>query len=360
MKITVVGTGHGGCAMAAVLSQHQQDVSLLKLTNAIHNDNFSAIRQQRGIHLKGIEGEGFYPIIKASTEPEAVIPDADVILVFYVANFHEQIAERISPFLNKKQIVVINPGYGGSLLFEKHLKKLGKPELPLFVEFETLPYSSRITQPGEVSIVSRNVRHPFAAYPASRNDEAYDLLTPVIGECVPRQHLLEVALHNPNLVIHTVGVLMNASLVESPKQDFAMYRDGFSPTVWKVAQQLDKEKMDVLEAMNAERISYFQEFKLRTFADIHIDDIAGFQHYANEAPPGPFTVNHRYVTEDVPVGLGLMQSLGRHLKVPTPVCDSLITLSCAMLPEQPLAQDIRSLEKLGEHDIQQLLRRLTA
>ena len=360
MKIAVVGSGHGGCAMAAVMAMRGHDVTIVKLGNSMHVDNFRAMQSSGRIHLTGIEGEGSFPISCVSGDPGQAVAQADLILVYYVANYHSMVADALAPYLHADQTVVLNPGYCGSLLFANALRSAGRPELPLFAEFETLPYSSRITSPGTVSIVSRNVRHPFATYPAGRASELVDHFGPVLGECVPRKHILEVSLHNPNLVIHTVGVLMNAALVESTERRFAMYRDGFSQSVWNVVFRLDEEKMDVLEKLGAPRISYFDEFRLRTFDDITIDPLKGFQHYAGEAPDGPFTVDHRYVTEDAPMGLGLLHSLGKHTGVPTPVTDSLLHLASAMLPNHNFWQEARTIERIWSGSLPDLLRTLTA
>ncbi len=360
MRVTVVGTGHGGCAMAAVMAMRGHEVSMLKLGTTMHVDNFHVLQAQTRIHLEGIEGSGTFSMHRVSTHPHEVIPDAELILVYYVANYHGMVAQALASYLHQGQTVVINPGYAGSLIFTRAMSAVSKTGFPLFAEFETLPYSSRITAPGTVSIVSRNVRHPFATYPAGRSGELPAHVGGVLGECVPRRHILEVALHNPNVVIHTIGVLLNAANVESTEKRFAMYRDGFSPSVWNVVFRLDNEKMDVLEMLGAPRISYFDEFKLRTFEDLNIDSIEGFRHYASEAPDGPFSIDHRYITEDVPIGLGLLHSLGVMTGVKTPVCDSLIHLASALLPAHDFWREARRVDQLWEGSLESLLKTLTA
>ena len=166
MKIAIVGSGHGACAMAAALAKRDHEVGLVKLSTAIHTENFRVLRQQSAIRLKGIEGEGEFPLHKISTDVKETIPEAQLVLVYYVSNYHPMVAQRLAPHLRADQVVVLNPGYAGSLLFEKELKALGQTAFPLFAEFETLPYTSRIGPAGTVSITSHNVRHPFAAYPA--------------------------------------------------------------------------------------------------------------------------------------------------------------------------------------------------
>lgn len=361
MEITIVGSGHGGCAMAAVQAMRGHRVNIIKLSSAIHNENFSTLQQDGRIRLLGKEGEGEFALGKVTNDPGEAIPEAELVLVYYVANYHPMVAERLAPHLHRDQCVVLNPGYAGSLLFEKAMSAAGNRSVPLFAEFETLPYSCRIEQPGSVRIESVNVRHPFAAYPSSRSKEFVERFTPVLGECPPRKHVLEVALHNPNLIIHSTGVLMNVALVENKEQPFHMYRDGFPPSLWNMIKRLDEEKMNVLEKLGAPRVPYFDEFRARTFKeheDVRFEE--GFKHYASEAPNGPFSIDHRYVTEDVPMGLALMHSLGKAAGVATPVCESLIHIANALLPQYDFWADARTLESLWDGSLESLLEAMTS
>lgn len=358
MKVTIVGSGNGGCAIAAVLSMKGHDVSILKLGHHIHNENFYSLQKTKTIRLLGIEGEGTFTLLNVTTDPQEAINGADSIFIFYVTNYHSIVAEKICPYLLEHQCVILGPGYLGSLIFERTMRSMNNSKIPLFAELETLPYSSRIIKPGVVNISSRNIRHPFASYPSSRAHEIVEKLTPLIGTVFKRHHLIEVALHNPNLAIHTLGVLMNISRVEHPNKDFALYKDGFTPSMWNLVAQLDGEKMDVLERLNLPRIPYFDAFRFRTFEDVTIDSIKGFMHYANEAPAGPFSVNNRYITEDVPMGLGLLHSLGVMLGVKTPICDSLINIASSLIPERDFWSESRTIPSIWEGALDDLINKL--
>lgn len=53
--------------------------------------------------------------------------------------------------------------------------------------------------------------------------------------------------------------------------------------------------------------------------------------YENFFGDGPFDLENRYITEDVPVGCYLMSQLGKKYNVPTPIIDSMILLASTML-----------------------------
>lgn len=61
---------------------------------------------------------------------------------------------------------------------------------------------------------------------------------------------------------------------------------------------------------------------------------------------GPFDVKTRYITEDVPVGMVLIASLGQWLEVPTPAIHATIQF-CGLMNEIDYWKEGRTLERLG-------------
>ena len=62
-----------------------------------------------------------------------------------------------------------------------------------------------------------------------------------------------------------------------------------------------------------------------------------------EVCEGPFTLDTRHLTEDIPYGLVTYSSLGKLLGVPTPVSDAIITIA-----EGLLGKDFRSMGRSVE------------
>ena len=69
---------------------------------------------------------------------------------------------------------------------------------------------------------------------------------------------------------------------------------------------------------------------------------------------GPFSADSRYLTEDVPQGLVLLESLGLMLGVSTPICSSLINLSSAALGRD-LRRNGRTVGRLGSNELQRII-----
>ena len=70
---------------------------------------------------------------------------------------------------------------------------------------------------------------------------------------------------------------------------------------------------------------------------------------------GPTVVDSRYISEDVPQGLVMLEAFAKQLSIPTPITTSLIELATAALGRDMRAEG-RSPEKLGEENIALILK----
>ncbi len=167
----------------------------------------------------------------------------------------------------------------------------------------------------------------------------------------------EAALHNPNLIVHTVGAIMSIPRIENSKGNYVMYHEVFTPSVWKILETLDAEKMDVLEHLGYPRLSYVEACKFRNSRDDERDAKQVFFDYAMMPTRaiGPTTVDSRYITEDVPQGLVMLESIAESLGIETPVATALINLANAAL-QRDFRRNGRNLSNLGEENIQNILK----
>jgi opine dehydrogenase len=114
--------------------------------------------------------------------------------------------------------------------------------------------------------------------------------------------------------------------------------------------------MDVMEKLGCERLPYVEACKYRNTLDDSRDAKEVFFWYASmpTRAKGPVTVDSRYISEDVPQGLVLLESLGSMLGVKTPVCTALINIASAALGRD-LRLEGRTLERLGEDRLERIL-----
>ena len=350
MKISILGAGNAGCAVAADLTLKGHEVTLIKTSHALHDDNFEYLLENNGAMTLDEFGDVRTAYIHKVTRDVSEISDSRIVIMFIQTKFHEQLIERIEPYLRDGQLLLIVPGYLSTAYVLKHCKK----EI-MVAEAESSFIDGRIMKPGRFRVGFRNVRNPVGVYPRSRKEEAFKVLEQLGERIVPLNSVVEAALHNPNLIVHTVGSVMSIPRIERSKGDFCMYYEAYTrnnPATWRILEALDSEKMTVLEKLGFERLSYVEACKYRNSLDDAIDGREVFLEYA-EMPTrakGPTSIESRYITEDVPQGLVMLEALGRSLDVPTPIASSLIEIASAALGRD-LRMEGRTLDALGKENV---------
>lgn len=341
-RVTVVGAGNAGCAAAADLSLAGAEVTLYELPQFA--DNLRPVRERGSIKLStirrdGTGREGEAHLAKLTTDAEEAARGADVIIFATIALGQEAAARAFAPHLQTGQLVVLFTGYGGSILVRKIFSEAGAPEDVMVAETVTLPYICRLVAPAEVELRGKAYKSvPTAALPAADTDRAIDKLRPLYPMLAPADNVLETALLNTNVTRHTVGTLMNVGRIEYSGGDFFIYREAFTPAVWKVFDSLDGEKMALMRALG---------LKPRSFIDYRRMTIdLSLEEQKETGSKGPLSANTRYLTEDVPMGLVFFASLGELLGVPTPTANALIHLA-SVIGDTDYRGAGRTLQRLG-------------
>ncbi len=350
MKITVIGVGNAGTTVAADLTKKGHEVTLFKTSNKLHNENFEHILNTKCITVEDFDETYQANITKVTCDAEEAMAEAELIIIYIQTNFHRDIIKRIAPFVKDGQTFLIEPGYLSTCFILQETDKN-----ITVIEAESSPIDCRIISPGHTKVLFKNVMNPFGVYPKSNETKAKSILNELGYPYMLTQNVVEAALHNPNLIVHTIGAIFSIPRIEYSKGDYWMYREVFTPHVWNVVKKLDKEKMDILEHLGCERLPYVEACKLRNSTDTESNALEVFFDYANNSSPkGPSVPDSRYITEDVPEGLCLIESLGRHLKVPTPTASALIDIASAALGIDFRATG-RNVESLGVKYIDRIL-----
>lgn len=352
MKVAILGAGNAGCAVAADLSIKNHEVTLIKTTNSLHNENFEhLIRYNGDISIIEDGQETKTTIHKVSTKLED-LSEAELVIIYIQTNYHEELVRRISKYIVDGQIILFNPGYLSTAYMLKHCSDKDVA----IVEAQSSFIDCRISEPGKVKAGFRNVRNPLGIYPYNKLNETKSILEQLGYPFVYLESVIEAALHNPNLIVHTVGAIMSIPRIENTKGDYVMYHEVFTPSVWNILEKLDSEKMDVLEKLGFDRLSYVEACKYRNSLNDERDAKEVFFWYANmpTRAKGPVKVDSRYITEDVPEGLVMLEAIARQLNVDTPICTSLIEMASAAL-QYDMRKEGRTPEKLGVTNIEKIL-----
>ena len=336
-RIAVIGAGNGGTAIAGDLTLAGHECRLFEFEEWA--GNVTAVNEKGGIKVTGVAHTGFAKVALATTDLSAAMDGAELIMVATQALTHTRVAHAIAPLVRDGHVVILWPGSGGSLEIRRVFDELGVKADVLLGEGATFPYCCRrLEGPGTVNIHRIDgPRNQVAALPAARTPELMAALKGVYDTVVPARSILEPALYNPNIIVHPAGALFNMGRIEHSKGEFWMYKEGITPSVKKIINGMDRERQAIMAALGYPPMTYEQ-----VFTDLFNVSVAEF---AVASSKGPFSMQDRYITEDVPMGVTLTASLGRKLGIPTPTYDSIIHVA-SLVNETDYYQTGRNLANL--------------
>ena len=345
----VIGAGHGGKSMAAHLAVMGYTVTLFNRTAA----HVEAIRRRGGIELESYEGgpRGFARITAVTSTINGALAEADVVMVVVPSSAHAEVAANCAPHLRDDQIVVLHPGRtGGALEFRRALREAGCRANVTIAEAETLIYACRSDGPAQARIFRIKEAVPLAALPATETSRVLDVLCKAYPQFIDGDSVLHTGLNNMGAIFHPALAILNAGYIESTGGHFQFYIDGATPSVSRVLEVLDRERVTVAAAIGI-RARTAQEW-LRMAYDASGDSLhEAIQNQAGyHGITAPSTLNHRYIFEDVPMSLVPIAALGRRYGVSVEAIDSIICLAC-IIHQTDYWRRGRTLDKLGIEDL---------
>ncbi len=344
-RYVVIGAGHGGKTMAAHLALMGFPVTLYNRTP----ENVSAIRLRGGIDVDSYDGgpHGFGQLALTTSDLREALAGAEAIMVVIPSSGHADIARAAAPYLSDGQIVVLNPGRtGGALEFAHVLRQCGCQADVTVAEAETLLYAARSDGPAQVRIFRIKEAVPLAALPATRTARVLETITPAFPQFIDGISVLHTSLNNMGAIFHPALTLLNAGRIESTGGEFQFYIDGVTPSVAAVLEALDRERVTVAAALGIRARTGLEW--LRSAYDATGSDL----YEAIHNQPGyrgikaPSTLQHRYITEDVPMSLVPIAALGQRYGVSVAAIDSIIRLAC-IVHRTDYWRRGRTLDKMG-------------
>jgi opine dehydrogenase len=344
-KFTVIGAGHGGKAMAAHLSIMGAEVALWNRTF----DHVSVIKKRGGIELESMEGgpHGFGRIKSVTSEMSEAIPFAQVIMVVLPSSAHADIAKAAAPYLKDGQIVILHPGRTlGAIEFVKVMRDNGCTADVTVAEAETFIYASRSDGPAQAHIFRIKEAVPLAALPSKQNEVVLKAIQLAFPQFIDGVDVLHTGLNNMGAIFHPALTLLNAGWIEHTHGNYQFYIDGVTPSVARVLEVLDRERVTVASSVGIRARTAQEWLKLA------YDTVGEDLHEAIQNQPGyygikaPTTLNHRYIFEDVPMSLVPMASLGMRYGVSVRGMESIIRLG-SFIHKTDYWRRGRTVERLG-------------
>lgn len=356
-SITIVGIGNGALACAADLTLRGFEVTLY--ADKRYEERMLDLKETKTIELTGVGIKGIAKIHSVTNDPVEAFAN-DLVMPVLPAYGQEKFAYETMPYLRNGHKLILAPGStGGALVISKILHENDKLKGVKIAEMHTLPYAARKISNTKVYIYLECKTLYFAAFPAIYNEELYKDAVELYPAVELVTDVLESSLNNGNPVSHPAPMVLNSGKIEYGIKHYH-YREGITPSVARVNEQIDVERQEICKALGYKAIHIKDRLykmgyapKRETLYECYRDS------EAFDPLEGPNDLSNRYLTEDTPYSLVLLSHLGKSLGTQTKTMDSIITLA-SILRQEDYDETGRSLEDLnldgmGINDIKEFL-----
>lgn len=329
-KVAVLGTGNGAQAVAADLTKRGYAVTLFELPQ--FKGNIEPLIKKGGIEIIRNGTAVFYQLAKITTDIKDALADADCIMPVVPAFAHEPLAGVCAPHVKDGQAVILNPGSTfGLFQFRQTFQEKGVRAQLHWAETASLPYAARLVEPGTVKILLDTKVIYFAAFPATKTEEIYREFKKMFPVAVKLNNILDVAMNNGNPVSHPCAAILNTGRIEFTKGNYFHYKEGITPSVAKVKEDLDKERMAICRAYGAKEITTLERMVLLGYARPGKNLYEEYTTSEVFAPiKAPENIHGRFITEDIACGLVPWSNLADLAGIATPLIDSFIHIASSI------------------------------
>ena len=349
-RIAILGAGNGGCTAAADLTMRGHSVALYELPEFA--GVLEPIKERGGIE---IIDEGYAEIDTVTSDIAEAMRGAEWVFNPVPAFAHEVFARACAPHVEEGQTIVIWGKGGACLIYGKIFRDMGVTARVAIGDTNTLPYGATKMEPTLVRIEARVMELITGAFPGKLQDQVLGALRAAFPSYSirPAASVLETILVDYNAITHPPPMICNAARIERGDPTFCLFdKTANTPAVVNLIKLVDRERMAISEALGIKAYTLEEEIYnvgwnpagrqdegvLPLYDAIHTENL--------EICEGPFKLDTRHLTEDIPHGLFTYCELGRLTGVPTPVSDAIVTMSEGLL-DQDFRSQGRSLEKLG-------------
>ena len=317
----VLGAGNGGRAMAAVLALQGFRVHLWNRTF----EHVKAISDLGGLYLSNENDvREFARIGLVTSDISKALEGISGVMVVVPSSAHADVARLVAPHLADHHVVVLHPGRTlGALEFKHVLRLAGNESSAKIAEAQTLLFASRSRGLAETKIFRTKYAIPVAALPATDTLDVLDCLAPGFPQFVAAENTLQTSLGNMGAIFHPALTLLNAGWIEATKGDFQFYVDGVTPSIARVLEALDRERVTIAASLGVGAASAIEwlESAYRAGGRSLYEAMHNNPGYAGIKAPRQLM--HRYIFEEIPYSLVPIISLGRRYGV---ACDTMATI----------------------------------
>ncbi len=349
MKIAVLGGGNGSFAAAGDFALQGHEVRLWRRAAAQVDEH-----RATGSHIivKDSNGQHNVQLALVTTDIAEAVRDTELILCPTPAFAQQDIARLLAQHLTDGQVVFLPPGTFGSMIFARAVRDVGNPASVSFAETGTLPWLTRKHGPFEVAITIRAKRLPVGVFPLKAADHALDVIGRAFpGVIEPCGDALSAALMNAGPIIHPPLIVMNAGAIEHFER-WDIHKEGTQASIRRVTDALDAERIAVREGFGHAGPHFPLAHHYATEGE---QWMYGHGSHDRLTESGDWRerivlAEHRYMREDLHLGLSFLVSVAELAGVVTPLAKAFLAIGAAICGEDFMNQG-RTLASLGLGDL---------
>ena len=316
-------------------------------------------------NFKWFRRAGVAKVDLVTTEISEAVKGVGLIIVAIPSKGHKPFFEKLIPYLEDGQVISIFPDNFGSLMLRKMMRERGCKAEVIIGGWSSMPYGVRKIEPGKVDCITRIHRLMWDTLPSKDGDKFFEAMKdipPFDGVSILERGdtVIGIGLSNPNPVVHTPGSILSVGPMEVsqmeemtlgiPKGKFSMYKHGMSPAVSRVQFAFYQEMCRIAEAIGIKIAEYSEEQFFSKGSVMGVEYLGPFSDVILPPIVGPDSTQHRYFTEDIPVGTVVYYNLAKKFGVEVPIIESIIRLG-SVICGRDFFKEGRSLEEMGIEDL---------
>ncbi|HOS69554.1 MAG TPA: NAD/NADP octopine/nopaline dehydrogenase family protein [Bacillota bacterium] len=323
------------------------------------------------LNLYGFERSGAAKMEIVTEKVEEAVKGAGIIIVALPCIGHRVFFERLIPVLEDGMVIHIFPDNYGSLVLRKMMREANCTKKVIIGGWSSSPFGTRVDIKGgvimpAVKVDYRAITLRGASLPSIDQEEFFEsakyigaLDSVTKGDGIESgDTVMDIGFSNINSILHApgtilgVGVMENMGVIFGVKEDFSIYSHAYCPSISRVQYAFYLEEVELAKALGVgiqhyEKKQFFSRESILGCEYMGMDFEIPFEDINHVAwGTGPFSIDTRYLTEDIPVGCHIYHLLGKKCGIKTPVIDSMINIASVML-ERDLYAEGYTLDDIG-------------
>ena len=321
--VTIIGSEPLSLSLAAQYAERGRRVCYIDLAKN------QLLKETKTLHVQGIWNTQV-KLDDVVFSLEEMNPSETTVIAVSPSKF-SQIFPAVLKNVRENDTVIFFPASFGAISFTEKLEERGLANKVTVAEAVSYPFVCAQKDSNTIISQSRKSELRIAVSPESKADSFISELNEVFDIFSAARNFLETSLDNMNMTIHPLPVLLNIGAIEKDVS-FRHYIDGVTPTVGRLLDKMDAERMAVGEKLQVKLTSALDQLK-KYYGDSNATNL--FEYVSSESGPytkvGRFGLDSRYVMEDIPNLLVPTTKIADEIGVEVPVMKLCVTLAETVL-----------------------------